>query len=188
MTQFMKRLCAALTLTFCFFAATDHANAQNLNRGKGIGQSGYGTDVWTTTMAGLGLFRAHRDNCNTTTEVFIKLYTNANSVDFGFCIDKDEHSAGSLQWEDARQECLDDGKRLPEIAEYKFACDIGTGLSNMTDDFEFGSNFPNYLHSTNSAQGLMIPGIGATSCNRMGSFWIGNLSSTSNTAAFRCVR
>lgn len=188
MTQFMKKLCAALTLTFCFFAATDSANAQNLSRGKGIGQSGSGTDVWTTTMAGLGLFRAHRDDCNATTEVFVKIYTNSSSIDFGFCIDKDEHSVGALEFEDARQKCLDGGKRLPEPPEFKYVCDSVSGLNDMLDDAEWSSNFVVPLYGSSSS-GIAAAYSGYQTCKKATWTWTSN--STGNNVAslpFRCVR
>lgn len=189
MTQFMKLLSLTAILLFGYAAVTD-ANAQNLSRGKGIGQSGGGTDVWTTTMAGLGLFRAHRDNCNATTEVFVKVYTNASSVEFGYCIDKDEHSAGAVQWEDARKECLDDGKRLPEPGEWKYSCDSVTGLNNMTDDWEWSSNFHSNIWKPtgdirNGATGLIA---GSGNCKKSAHGWVGSTATYSDTFTFRCVR
>lgn len=60
MIHFTQKIAMTLALTIgLFVSAVAYVNAQNLSRGKGVGQSGSGTDVWTTTIAGLGLFRAH---------------------------------------------------------------------------------------------------------------------------------
>lgn len=187
MTQFMKRLCAALTLTICFFVATDQANAQNPRRGYGVGVAAGGTDMWTQAMSGLRLFTPHRDDCNATTEVFVKVYTNSNSIDFGFCIDKDEHSAGSVEWEDAKHECLEDGKRLPEPGEWKFACQGATGLNNMTNSYEWASNF-SYFDKPVSDWRIASHVVGNGSCKYGTAGVISSSTSVSGVFAFRCVR
>ncbi len=182
----MSLLCA-MTL---FIAASDSANAQNPKRGYGVGVAGQGTDMWTQAMSGLRLFTPHRDDCVTASEIFIKVYTNSNSVDFGFCMDKDEHSAGAKEFEDARQECFDDGKRLPEPAEFKVACQIGTGFSNMTDDTEWISNFAvQYYRGINNYEGIGVSAGGNTGCTWNVVGWM-TRSSGGGAASipFRCVR
>ncbi len=178
-----------ISVAILVFLFTDAANAQTIDprRGFNNGVAAQGTDMYTQAMSGLRLFTPHRDNCNSTTEVFVKIYNNSNNVDFGFCIDKDEHSAGVIEWEDARKECLDDGKRLPEPAEFKIACQIGTGLSNTTDDYEWVSNHATYSFggATFSYQTLAA---GSGNCKNFTDGNIGKSNSTSSTAAFRCVR
>ncbi len=181
--------CTAVVL----MGVATNANAQDPRRGYNVGVGAQGTDMWTQSMSGLRLFTPHRNNCDDTTtptEVFIKIYTNSNNVDFGFCMDLDEHSSGAKEWEDARHQCISEGKRLPEPGEFKYACDnAGTlGLNNMTDDAEFVSNFPRYVPNLSSKQGQIAPHAGAGSCKHMAGYWIGNTSSTNATGPFRCVR
>ncbi|NKB45978.1 MAG: hypothetical protein GKS03_17075 [Alphaproteobacteria bacterium] len=189
MTYSIKTLGLSLALAIgLLITSIGDTSAQTLRRGKAIGQSGIGTDVWTTTMAGLGLFRAHRNDCNATTEAFVKIYTNPNSVDFGICIDKDEHSAGSKEFEDARQECLDDGKRLPEPAEFKYTCDqAGTlNLNNMTDDWEWTTNFT--ILGSSSGYGPAATTGGNGSCKHGSWEFVARHTGTSASKVFRCVR
>lgn len=183
-TGLLSLLCA-MTL---FAAMPETADAQNPRRGYGVGVAGQGTDMWTQAMAGLRLFTPHRDNCNTTTEVFIKVYENTNSIDFGYCIDKDEQTA--QEWEDARQTCLDSGKRLPEPAEWKVACDIGTGLNNMTNAYEWtgNTNFFGWKPNGNLSQNWAALAMGNGSCKSATTSAMASLYSASGSYAFRCVR
>lgn len=153
-----------------------------------VGQPATGSDMWTQTMTQLGLFRAHRDDCDTATEVFVETYTDDNSVQFGYCIEKDERAA--LEWEDARQTCLDNEMRLPEPAEFKFACQIGTGLSNMTNGLEWASNFYFYAWKPTSGyqQNLAAYTMGNGSCKYAVAAPIARSDSISGSYAFRCVR
>ncbi len=109
----------------------------------------------------------------------------------GYCMDANENAAGSLQWEDAREICMAAGKRLPEPAEYKFACDAGVpGLNNMTDDAEWASNFAAVYRSpvTGTPVVLYAPGMGNGACNDIFTTSIATSSSSNATAPFRCVR
>ena len=185
-------LCAIAVLAI----AAPTANAQDPRRGYNVGVGAAGTDMWTQAMSGLRLFTPHRNNCDDTTtptEVFVKVYTNSNSVDFGFCMDKDEHSAGVVEWEDAKKECLDDGKRLPEVGEWKYACDSVAGLNNMTDDWEHSSNFwtPHRTPSPTGStyhHGAITTRSGSGGCKALANAWIGNTNLSSNASVFRCVR
>jgi hypothetical protein len=180
----MSLLCA-MTL---FIATSETADAQDPRRGYGVGVGGAGTDMWTQAFSGLRLYTPHRDDCNATTEVFVKLYTNSNSVDFGYCIDKDEQAA--QEWEDARQTCLDSSKRLPEPAEWKVACDIGTGLNNMTNAYEWAgnTNFFAWKPNGNLSQnwGALLMGNGT--CKTAAHSGMASLYAASGSYAFRCVR
>lgn len=168
--------------------ASSNANAQdNPRRGFNNGVAGMGTDMWTQAMSGLRLFTPHRDDCNSTTEVFVKVYENSNSVDFGFCIDKDEHSAGALHWEDARNQCLSEGKRLPEPGEFKYSCDSVAGLNNMTDDYEWAQNHVQYFRFGTNTVVLSIA-LGNGACNKAQHGTIAYQSAVSSSAPFRCVR
>ncbi|NKB45980.1 MAG: hypothetical protein GKS03_17085 [Alphaproteobacteria bacterium] len=187
-TSQIRLLSLSCVMAFAI-TTTGTAIAQDTQRSRQVGASAQSSDMWTQAMSGLGLFTPHRDDCNATTEVFVKVYAE-NSIDFGFCMDKDERSAGIVEWEDARQECLDDGKRLPEPAEYKFACQIGTGLSNTTDDWEWSSNF---VAQWRNSFGSKTPGIstvasGNGSCLHATQGWAGLANGTQDSFGFRCVR
>ena len=185
-------LCAMAVL----MAVAPDANAQDPRRGYNVGVAAQGTDMWTQAMAGLRLFTPHRNDCDDTTtptEAFVKVYTNSNNVDFGYCIDLEEHSAGAIDWEDARQECLDDGKRLPEHAEYKFACQQSiTGLNDMTDDYEWSSNFSYILgkqdHHNINNMGVITSVTGGGSCIKTVRAYVSRSDNTSSKYFFRCVR
>jgi hypothetical protein len=177
----------ALTLLVGLAAATD-ANAQNPRRGYGVGVAGQGTDMWTQAMSGLRLFTPHRDDCNATTEVFVQVYTNSNSVDFGFCIDKDLHSDGVVAWEAARDGCLDDGKRLPEPGEFTHVCLNTSGLNNLgSTNGEWATNFPETFTQSGSNYGLSAPVMGPA-CRKAAVGWVGNVSTVYWGRGFRCVR
>ena len=191
--QLKAGLLSLLCVTAFAISSFNTAQPQTIDprRGFGVGVAGQGTDMWTQAMSGLRLFTPHRDDCNATTEVFVKIYNNSNNVDFGFCIDKDEHSSGAKQWEDARQECLDDGKRLPEPGEWKYACDSIAGLNNMTDDWEWTSNFWSLTKkpTSNWWRAVDAPQFGNGSCDKAEHGHIGRLDNVGvQNWAFRCVR
>lgn len=183
----LKKVLSIITISVLGLSATT-ANAQdNPRRGFNNGVAAFGSDMWTQAMSGLRLFTPHRDDCNATTEVFVKVYENSNSVDFGFCIDKDENSAGALHWEDARHQCLSEGKRLPQPGEWKYSCDSVAGLNNMTDDFEWAQNFVQFIRigSNNHILAMML---GNGACNKTQNGGIAYQVAVSTNAPFRCVR
>lgn len=144
--------------------------------------------MWNQAMSGLGLFTPHRDDCSTETEVFVKVYAE-NSVDFGFCIEKEERVAE--QWEDAKHTCLSQKKRLPEPAEFKYACDSASGLNNMTDDREWASNFAKfefYENGHTSYRVLVAPGAGEGACHRVMFGSVFHSVGGATSYPFRCVR
>ena len=97
-----------------------------------------GGDMWTGAMASQKLFTPHANTCNPTTEAFVSV---GNST-LGFCIDKDPHPLGVQSWETARDACMAQRKRLPELGEMKFACTQLTALGvNPTSNVEWSSNF-----------------------------------------------
>lgn len=148
-----------------------------------MAQSGLGTDMWTRRMQSMGLFKWHKNNC-TTDEVFVAIAGEANR---GFCIEKNERP--SAQWEDARNDCLEDGKRLPEPGEYKFACDAGiAGLNDMDDgDYEWASNHP--LLVADSGAGVAVPVWGKNTCAEASYRTVGwNGGGLSESTVYRCVR
>lgn len=184
--RYAVRLSALCSVLLLASTATQPAQAQDPRRGYGVGVAGQGTDMTTQAMSGLRLFTPHRNNCNATTEVFVKIYTNSNTVDFGFCMDKDEHSAGITTWQDARQTCLDEGKRLPEPGEFLHALDtVSASLSNTGEDYEWSTNFA----STEYAGGVHATVAVNIRSSTSGSWgYVASPTSGVTTIPFRCVR
>lgn len=181
-------LFSLLCVMTLLIVAADSANAQDPRRGYGVGVAGQGTDMWTQAMSGLRLFTPHRDDCNATTEVFVKVYENSNNIDFGFCIDKDEHSSGALHWEDARKTCLDEGKRLPEPGEFKYSCDSVAGLNNMTDDYEWTQNSVQHMRLGTTNNLVYAITLGGGACNKTTTGTVAYQTAASSSLPFRCVR
>lgn len=143
-----------------------------------------GGDMWSEMFAQQGLFIPHRDFCDSSTEVFVAIGETANR---GFCIEKSERTATT--WVEARQDCSEDGKRLPEVAEFQYACNNATGLSDMTDDREFASNFPSVLNFSTGTGGTVVPVVGNGGCDRgTWSFVAWGTSPYIESNAYRCVR
>lgn len=186
----ISRLLSVLTVMTFLIAASTDANAQNPRRGYCVGVAGQGTDMWTQAMSGLRLFTPHRDDCNATTEVFVKVYENTNNVDFGFCIENDERSGGTVQWEDARKACLDDGIRLPEPGEYKYVCDSIAGVNNMTDDWEWVSNFAAQLATDDASPnvGTAVPVGRNAGCNCGSAYYATSINGTISFLVYCGVR
>lgn len=76
-----------------------------------------------------GLFHPHADNCSAN-EAFMPLGSGSTSGGTGICVEKDERSV--LNFEDARLDCADEGKRLPEMAEFRRACGLAGPLTLAT--------------------------------------------------------
>ena len=115
---------------------------------------GYGGDMWTRRMEQDGLFELHYNFCSGS-EAFIAVAADGK----GFCMDEDQRTADTF--DDARQDCFDEGKRLPEPVEFKYACRYGAGLNDMTDDWEWVSNFPIiYRWVGESLDALVVPVLG----------------------------
>lgn len=163
----MRRLALFLVMLTCVSSASAQAG---------------GSDMWTQLFEKNGLFSPHTDYC-TTNEVFISV----GGGDLGFCIEKADRVAA--QFEDARQDCAANGKRLPEPAEWKFACDAApTGLVDMNDSYEWASNFPVPLLFSTTNLGIAVPTAGYTTCSHLNWSWIGNIVATTASLEYRCVR
>jgi hypothetical protein len=158
-----------------------------LSVGGGITQgSALGTAMMTAYMDSIGLFRPHTNTCNATTEAFVPLYSGAT---VGFCIEKNESPVAS--WTEAIRTCLSLGKRLPEPWEWQVACDNATtlGLFNMTNNWEWASNFALPIYYGGSTAGVAAAVFGNSGCNYASWDWLGNnLIGARAFAAFRCVR
>lgn len=73
-------------------------------------------DMWDGYFAERNLFTPHSNFCDSSTEAFVAVGPNGD----GFCIEKDERTASD--WDVAKATCANLKKRLPEPAEYKYAC------------------------------------------------------------------
>lgn len=175
---------SVLILSALLAALTTPASAQHTTTTTAVG-----SDFWTGSMSP-ELFQLHENGgakACTASEVFVPV----RGV-LGFCMDANENAAGALDFEDAREICAAAGKRLPEPAEYKFACQAGIpGLNNMVDDAEWASNHP-ILHANNvgttALNGVAIPAAGNGGCNRLAQSWVGNTNTVATQLPFRCVR
>lgn len=140
-------------------------------------------DMWTQYAIHTGLFTPHTDTCGST-EVFVAV----GGGSLGFCIEKDERTAA--YWDAAKETCAAAGKRLPEIAEFKYACsNPPTGLNDMTGNYEWASNTPSVYHP-GSNWGVTVASIGGSACHDMASHFVGRYSPSvsQDSIAFRCVR
>ncbi len=147
--------------------------------------SALGTDMWTRIFEQWGLFHPHENYCDSTTEAFI---TISGSASQGFCIEKDERVAAT--WEVARDDCASDKKRLPEPGEWKFACNNGTGINSMTDDFEWASNFGITTDDYVGGAGIVVPKMGNGACKRASFDFVAWSTAGGAEASlpYRCVR
>lgn len=143
-----------------------------------------GADMWTGFMARQDLFRPH-DNFCSASEAFVVVTPNGE----GFCIEKDERSATT--WEEARNNCVAEFKRLPEPGEFKFACTRAgsLGLNNMTGNWEWSSNFATQQLMSTTLQGTMVAMWGALGCTSAALGHVGTHTTPGNNSLnYRCVR
>lgn len=106
--------------------------------------------------------------------------------DIGFVIEQNERGSG--HWEDAKAGCLKDGMRLPEIFEYKFACDnaASLGLNTMTDDWEWASNIGLPIYAT--TYGVIAAVAGNSGCGYGNWGAVAKTDGTQYTGVYRCVK
>lgn len=148
-----------------------------------------GADMWTSEMGRLNLFVPHRKAC-AVNETFVAIAPSGR----GFCIEKTRRPAA--QWQDARHACLQDGKRLPEFAELRFACDhrVALGITEIgpSATSHSGEWATNFVVATGHDPGYGVVAIGAGSsltCDTAFHLYVGRSSPGSAQAtAFRCVR
>lgn len=106
--------------------------------------------------------------------------------DVGYIIEQNERTAE--HWEDAKATCLENSMRLPESFEFKYSCDsAGTfGLSSMTGNWEWSSNFALPMYDTNYGVGAAI--LGNSGCGYAGWGWVGRADGSQPSYAFRCAK
>lgn len=164
-----------LSLLLAVFVQTPTAQSQAV-----------GTDMWTKSMMDRGLFTPHTDYCDSS-EVFIPMGAGSN---LGYCIEKAETSA--VKFVTARESCAAAGKRLPEPAEFRFACELApAGLANMTGNWEWASNFTvPFDIGSGTLAGPIAGTAGYDACGSLSWNFTGSNNSTYHnvTAPYRCVR
>jgi hypothetical protein len=174
MAMSMKRITHRMFGCFAVVLATSGTYAQAQT-----------TDMWQMLADKQGLFSPHANNCSST-EVYVTIGGGVS----GFCMEKDERSAD--YWENAKETCASVGKRLPEPAEFKYACkNPPTGLIHMTNNYEWVSNAANWFHyyDGGNSDGIFAATLGNGSCAN--GQW-GNVVETvgggrEDSNAFRCV-
>ncbi len=143
----------------------------------------------STYMTSQNMFTPHENNCGD--DAWVPIYSGST---IGFCIERDERTA--LNWLDAMRTCLQAGKRLPEPAEWQLSCyHAGTlGLSNMTNEFEWVSNFSqlyNMVDAENSQNyspvKIAVPIMGKGSCKNSSLGFISTIDNTYDVLSYRCV-
>lgn len=141
-----------------------------------------GSDMWTEEMSRLGLFRPHLNNCDPATEAFVPVTPDGR----GFCIEKRPREA--MTWEQARNACLQDGKRLPEPAEFKIAC-MNAAVLGLEDlgPSEWTTNFA-FLFSRHSDLWGVAAATTSGECTNMQFGWVGSNAGVQNSLTFRAVR
>ncbi len=146
------------------------------------------SDMWNGMMGRSGTYTPHPNNCTGATEVFVSVASAPDGVSLGYCIDKDQQE-GTASWIDARHTCLSANKRLPEPAEFVYACQNAVGLNNMDDGWEWSTNFSANVveDALNSREGVGATAIGNGSCTTAGTGWVANTGDTPSTLAYRCV-
>jgi hypothetical protein len=149
--------------------------------GSGIG-SGQGMSMTTSLIMSRDLFIPHDASVCDGSETFVAVDATAG---LGFCIETNERPPAI--WWQARKNCVEAGKRMPEADEWRMSCDQGV-LTNGTNNWELVSNhWFMAIRDTNHGPATALMGSGGCS---VGSWdWIGRNNGASSTAyAYRCVR
>jgi hypothetical protein len=149
------------------------------------GGGGIGASMFTAYMNANNMFTPHADDC-AGTDVFVPLFSGAT---VGFCMELNIRSL-ITSWRYALEECMDDGKRLPEVMEFQYACyhQSSLGINNMPDSQEWISNFP-VLFKNSAYEGVAVPMSGGDTCFGLIVGWVGNGGNPNLFHGnFRCVR
>lgn len=147
-------------------------------------------DAWTITAEQLGLFNPHENYCDTSTELFLEVGASGR----GFCIESSARSAAL--WINAKEDCLDEKKRLPELAEWYYACRNLTGFSaaSGTSNAEWASNYDRISRNDNTSKtGNAVPVAGNVNNCSYGNvgwigYWVNGETPEPSVQKYRCVR
>ncbi len=147
-----------------------------------------GTDSFVTLQTELGLYVPHIDNCDSGTESFVDIAETGR----GYCIEKTARSAAS--WDDARNDCLKDAKRLPEAVEWKFACKSlnPADFTKSSSAPEWSSNFYapfNAQSGSSTFDGVWVTTAGGPSdCIRLSYGAVSLNTGVEQSREYRCLR
>ncbi len=144
-----------------------------------------GSDMWTSLAAQKSLFVPHEDDCESSSEAFVEIASSG----LGFCVEKSYRSAAA--WEQARDICLQEDKRLPEIGEIKYICKLKASLGvTINTAYEWSSNYSLTIDTTNFGAGVAVPVFNAEKSCQSASYRLVAWNSTypEDTASFRCIR
>ncbi|MCA9399515.1 MAG: hypothetical protein KC618_07185 [Candidatus Omnitrophica bacterium] len=148
------------------------------------GLVGVGADMWTASIS--HLFAPHEDTCDPLVEAFVVMTPDGK----GFCVEIDARAAKF--WENARHECIEEGKRLPEVAELKYVCinSAEYGISVGNSGSEWSSNFVLLGDDAAGAGKVTVAAMGSSSCNSLkaGRISKDDFGGKPEAYAFRCVR
>ena len=172
-----------LSLFLAAAATISLSTAQATELSANYSAPSQGADMWIGYMGRNGYFVPHYDDCDVASEAFVAVAPDGK----GFCMELNERSAA--YWEDARHDCLSEGKRLPEPAEFRYACRRAAtlGLNGMDNAGpEWASNFATPM-STNS-YGVAVPYMGSSSCNHGSWGTVAWSTKVISSATYRCVR
>jgi hypothetical protein len=138
-------------------------------------------DSWTQLAEKMGTFSPHANNCSST-----EVYVSIGGGTAGFCMEKDQRTATT--WGSAKETCAAAGGRLPEPAEFQWACyNPPAGLIHMTNDWEWASNHSTLFLTPSSGYELTAPIMGNAGCNNSWGAWISDGSGHIGSVAYRCV-
>lgn len=152
------------------------------------GSAGYGpgtgTDMWTTYIAEQNLYSPHEDDCDAATEVFVEIASSGR----GFCMEVNERTAAT--WEEARDSCATDLKRLPEAVEWKIACRrSGSSFNQLLDGIEWVGNTATLFWPNAGAGSLMAAIVGfSPTCASISVNYVGQRDSIESSHSYRCLR
>ncbi len=153
---------------------------------RALGSPSLGMDMWNGLFAQERLFTPHSSSsCDPSTETFVTI----NGA-VGYCVENTQRVGGqSVSWMDARNACAGARKRLPEPAEWQYACSMGV-ISTTPGQFEWESNFAVLVSPYAAETGVIAPHGGANigghpACDS--SFYGFINTANANFAAFRCV-
>ncbi len=107
--------------------------------------------------------------------------------DIGYIIERYERPSVK-SWEEAKADCLLSGMRLAEPFEWKFACKnaVAASLFNMTDNYEWASNFaePDF----DGGWGVVVTVLGNGGCDVGNKDYVAYYSGYEGVIPYRCAR
>lgn len=151
-------------------------NSINFSKGYTVGA---GSLMATYYMEMQNLFTIHTNNCSGGEYFF-----DVTGTGLGFCIEITTRAA-TTYWRDALLDCLDEGKRLPEIWEMQVVCDVNSSI--ILKGQQWAGNFPMIVTPGGTGWGFAVPAYGSGNCS-WGQWFYSAKNNADETKAYRCVR